>query len=136
MLLPTALTPSLSPQGVGKTLMAQLIKEALFITDCGVKRIHLDISYKYTDRAGQRERIDSMKRAVVAQLERWADTQRSPRKLQERAVAVCLAGGGVGEVGVGGAPEAVLHHRVGAGGAAGSLCGCGGTGLLGAHQSA
>ena len=35
-----------------------------------MRKISLDIGYKYSNAAGQRERIDSMKRAVVQQLER------------------------------------------------------------------
>ena len=57
------------PTGVGKTLMAQLIKEALFVSDCGVKKIHLDVGYKYASASQQRERIDAMKKDVVTQLE-------------------------------------------------------------------
>jgi ATP-dependent Clp protease ATP-binding subunit ClpA len=40
------------------------------MTECGIKKIHLDIGYKYTSAAGQRERIDNMKKMVVSQLER------------------------------------------------------------------
>jgi ATP-dependent Clp protease ATP-binding subunit ClpA len=58
------------PTGVGKTLMAQILKESLFVSECGVKKIHLDVSNKYSDKAGQRERIDAMKRSIVEQLER------------------------------------------------------------------
>lgn len=50
--------------------MAQMLQESLFITECGVKKVHLDIGYKYTTASGQRERIDNMKREVVSQLER------------------------------------------------------------------
>jgi hypothetical protein len=51
-------------------LRAQLLQESLFMTECGIKKIHLDIGYKYSSAAGQRERIDNMKKMVVSQLER------------------------------------------------------------------
>ncbi len=59
------------PTGVGKTLMASLIKEALFINDCGVRKIHLDVAYKYNTPDEQRVRIDNMKQSVIEQLERF-----------------------------------------------------------------
>ena len=58
------------PTGVGKTLMSVLLQDSLFITECGVRKIQLDISYKLTSRSGQIERTDNVKRAVVRQLER------------------------------------------------------------------
>jgi len=57
------------PTGVGKTLLTTVIKDALFVSDCGVKKIHLDIGYRHTDDAGRIQRIDNMKKTVVEQLE-------------------------------------------------------------------
>jgi hypothetical protein len=64
------------------------LQEALFITECGVKRVPLDIGYKYASSEQQRERIDAMKRAVVAQLEKcprslivFDDFQWAPEKM-------------------------------------------------------
>ena len=58
------------PTGVGKTLMSSLIQDSLFLTNCGVKKIQLEIDSKLTSKAGQRERTDDMKRKVVQHLER------------------------------------------------------------------
>ena len=58
------------PTGVGKTLLTGLVKSSMFISECGVKKIHLDIGYKYNTDEGRAKRIDDDKRAVVEQLER------------------------------------------------------------------
>lgn len=53
-----------------------------------MKRVHLDIGFKYASAAAQRERVDAMKRGVVAQLERcprslivFDDFQWAPEKM-------------------------------------------------------
>ena len=58
------------PTGVGKTLMSTIVQNALFVTDCGVLKLQLDISYRLTSRDGKKERTDAMKRALVRQLDR------------------------------------------------------------------
>ena len=53
-----------------------------------MKRVHLDIGFKYASAAAQRERIDAMKKSVVSQLEKcprsliiFDDFQWAPEKM-------------------------------------------------------
>ena len=55
---------------MGKSLLAQKIKDALFIGDCGLCKIHLDAGYKSLDAHQRVQRIDNIKKRVVDQLDR------------------------------------------------------------------
>lgn len=56
------------PTGVGKTWLSQLIGDALFADPCGTRKIPLDMALRSGQ--GQQERIDIIKRALIAQFTR------------------------------------------------------------------